>query len=166
MFLTCKGLWIIVEFKICRNLEFLVSTLGQKQVGVATSFERGQIIAICCAKSASGLFVELMFIFPFLRMTSSTQVIMYAELQVVWMKIGSPSSSNIWCPNFPPFQNPALPIIENHSIDPFLSYNFCKKICTIVVAVSSSGVPRNFVWGGVNKFNWGQGTERTGIWGR
>ena len=28
-----------------------------------------------------------------------------------------------------------------------------------------SGVPRNFVRGGVNKFSCGQGTVRTGIWG-
>jgi len=29
-----------------------------------------------------------------------------------------------------------------------------------------SGVPRNFVRGGFNKFGWGQRTERTEIWGR
>jgi len=28
-----------------------------------------------------------------------------------------------------------------------------------------SGVPRNFVQKGFNKFSWGQRTERTGIWG-
>ena len=28
------------------------------------------------------------------------------------------------------------------------------------------GVPRNFFWGGFNKFSWGQRTDRTGIWGR
>jgi len=27
-----------------------------------------------------------------------------------------------------------------------------------------SGVPTNFVWGGFNKFSWGQRTERKGIW--
>jgi len=27
-----------------------------------------------------------------------------------------------------------------------------------------SGVPRNFVREGFNKFSWGQKTERTGIW--
>jgi len=29
----------------------------------------------------------------------------------------------------------------------------------------SSGVPRNFVRVGFNKFSWGQRTERMGIWG-
>jgi len=29
-----------------------------------------------------------------------------------------------------------------------------------------SGVLRNFVRGGFNKFSWGQRTKRTGIWGR
>jgi len=29
----------------------------------------------------------------------------------------------------------------------------------------ASGVPRNFVGGGFNKFSWGQRTKRTGIWG-
>jgi len=32
--------------------------------------------------------------------------------------------------------------------------------------MSVSGVPRNFVPGGFNKFSWGPRTERTGIWGR
>jgi len=31
---------------------------------------------------------------------------------------------------------------------------------------TQSGIPRNFVRGGFNKFSWGQRTERTGIWGR
>jgi hypothetical protein len=29
-----------------------------------------------------------------------------------------------------------------------------------------SGISRNFVCGGFNKFSWGQRTERTGIWGQ
>ena len=34
------------------------------------------------------------------------------------------------------------------------------------VSPAASGVPRNFVRGGFNKFSWGQRRERTGIWGR
>ena len=44
----------------------------------------------------------------------------------------------------------------------FMFNNFFSKI----VSFMSSGVPRNFVPREVNKFSWGQRTERTGIWGR
>ena len=47
----------------------------------------------------------------------------------------------------------------------------CRKVsitCDMhaVSVIEASGVPRNFVLGGFNKFSSGQRTERMGIWDR
>lgn len=47
---------------------------GQKQVGIATSAERGKNITVVCCMSASGGYIPPMIIYPRKRMASVLQV--------------------------------------------------------------------------------------------
>jgi transposase-like protein len=47
----------------------ILGPTGQKQVGSATSWERGKNVTVCCAMSASGIYIPFMFIYPRRRMS-------------------------------------------------------------------------------------------------
>jgi hypothetical protein len=59
------------EFIIWRNRHFycskpgkILGPTGQKQVGSATSWERGKNVTVCCAMSATGIYKPPFFIYP------------------------------------------------------------------------------------------------------
>lgn len=51
----------------------IIAPKGQKQVGAATSWERGKNVTVCCCMSAIGHFIPPMFIFPRIRMTPALE---------------------------------------------------------------------------------------------
>lgn len=51
----------------------ILAPKGQKQVGAATSWERGKNITVCCCMSAVGQYVPPLFVFPRIRMASSLE---------------------------------------------------------------------------------------------
>ena len=110
-------------------------TKGEKQVGAATSAERGRTITICCAVNAVGTYVPPMMIFPALRLKAEfgrggpegtayacsesgwmTEELFYAWLQHFTSSVGVSKS------------NPVLLVLDNHSSHISLSsYNFCRE---------------------------------------
>ncbi|XP_031348436.1 uncharacterized protein LOC116174636 [Photinus pyralis] len=51
----------------------IIGPKGQKQVGKATSWERGRNITVVCAMGAGGKYIPPMFIYPRLRMTPALE---------------------------------------------------------------------------------------------
>jgi hypothetical protein len=49
----------------------IIAPKGQKQVGVATSWERRKTMIVCCAMSASGTYVPPLFTYARMRMAES-----------------------------------------------------------------------------------------------
>lgn len=47
----------------------ILATKGKKQVGSVTSWERGKLVTVMCAMSASGIFIPPLFIYPRQRMS-------------------------------------------------------------------------------------------------
>ncbi|KAG8223060.1 hypothetical protein J437_LFUL002008 [Ladona fulva] len=47
----------------------ILATKGKKQVGSVTSWERGKLVTVMCAMSASGIFIPPLFIYPRKRMS-------------------------------------------------------------------------------------------------
>lgn len=108
---------------------------GQKQVGAATSGERGKNVTICCCMSASGQFVPPMFIYPRVRMTSSLERdgpsgSIYRCSKSGWM---NEELFEVWLSHFknhvkPSLEDPVLLILDNHSSHISLRiYDFCRS---------------------------------------
>lgn len=116
---------------------------GQKQVGSATSWERGRNITVICAFSASGIYLPPMFIFPRQRMSHL-------------LERGGPAGSLYkcshngwsneelfmeWLQHFkhctkPSSQDPVLLIMDNHGSHISLeSYDFCRTNYIHVVSI-------------------------------
>lgn len=108
---------------------------GLKQVGKATSAERGQNVTVVCALSATGIYVPPMFIFPrqrvkaFLRIGGPPGAIyecsksgwINEELFAKWLQH---FATNIGAHA----QNPALLILDNHCSHQSLSaFEFCRE---------------------------------------
>jgi hypothetical protein len=108
---------------------------GQKQVGIASSWERGKHVTVYCAMSTAGTYIPPMFIFPPQRISP----------QLEWRsRIGSiyPCSKSGWLnedlfllwvkhflkhTHFPP-EDPTLLIMDNRSSHTSLRiYMFCKE---------------------------------------
>lgn len=120
----------------------IIGCKGQKQVGSATSLERGRNITVCCAMSASGIFIPPMFIFPGVNATEKLKRggpagsisamaksgWMNEDLFLQWLKhfVHNTQSS---------VENPTLLLLDNHSSHTSLAcYNFCKENCIIVIS--------------------------------
>lgn len=113
----------------------ILAQKGQKQVGVVTSWERGKNHTICCAISASGVFIPPMFIYPRQRMTPllerggppgsiyrcSKSGWMTEELFMEWLKHFKVAVHTS-------IEEPVLLILDNHSSHTSLNtYQFCKE---------------------------------------
>lgn len=120
----------------------IIGPKGQKQVGSATSLERGKNITLCCAMSATGIFIPPMFIFPGKRASSgikhggpagssykmSESGWMNEELFYQWLQhfVSHTQSSK---------ETPTLLLMDNHSSHTsLLTYNYCKDNGIIVVS--------------------------------
>ena len=113
----------------------IVAPKGIKQVGSITSWERGRNITVCCAFSAAGHYIPLMFVFPRKRMSPqlerdgppgavyrcSSNGWMTTELFTDWMKhFAEQSNASV--------DNPVLLVMDNHSSHISLqTYLFCKQ---------------------------------------
>lgn len=108
---------------------------GQKQVGAATSWERGKNVTVVCAMSAAGNFIPPMFVYPRQRMTPLLQKggprdAIYCcskngwsneELFLEWLKHFSKHTK-------PTSEDPILLILDNHSSHKnYDVYNFCRE---------------------------------------
>ncbi|XP_054267225.1 jerky protein homolog-like [Macrosteles quadrilineatus] len=107
---------------------------GQKQVGGATSWERGRNITAVCAMSASGQYIPPMFIFPRKRMTPLLERGGPAGALYTCSHNGWTNEELFldWLKHFKKFvkpseQEPILLVLDNHgshiSLD---SYEFCR----------------------------------------
>lgn len=120
----------------------IIGPKGQKQVGSATSLERGRNITLCFAMSATGVFIAPMFIFPGVRASTgikrggpagsiykmSESGWMNEHLFLEWLKhfVANTYSSK---------EHPTLLLMDNHSSHTSLSsYNFCKENGIVVVS--------------------------------
>lgn len=113
----------------------ILAQKGQKQVGVVSSWERGKNHTVCCAISASGVFIPPMFIYPRQRMTPLLERggppgsiyrcgksgWMTEDLFLEWLQhFKTTSHASI--------EEPVLLILDNHSSHTSLnSYSFCKN---------------------------------------
>lgn len=116
---------------------------GTKQVGAATSWERGKNITVCCAINASGEYIPPMFIYPRKRMSElltrggppnaiyhcSSNGWINEDLFVTWLQHFISYAK-------PTRENPILLIIDNHKSHTTLAaYNLCKENGIIVVTL-------------------------------
>jgi len=116
---------------------------GVKQVGAATSWERGKNITIACAMSASGEYIPPMFIFPRKRMSPnlvkggppnaiyhcSANGWMTEDLFVTWLHHFIANAK-------PSKEKPVLLVLDNHSSHTTLqSYNVCKDNGIVMVTL-------------------------------
>lgn len=120
----------------------IIGPKGQKQLGTATSLERGRNITVCCAMSATGIFIPPMFIYPGVRMSPglsrggpagsiyacSKSGWMNEELFLRWLRHFAENTQTS-------VQNPTLLLMDNHSSHTSLMcYNFCKDNGIVVVS--------------------------------
>lgn len=121
----------------------ILAQKGQKQVGAATSWERGKNITVCCCMSATGQFIPPLFIFPRLRMTPaldrggpsgslykcSKSGWMVEELFFAWLEhfvnYTKPSESE-----------PVLLILDNHASHISLNiYEYCRLNFVLMLSI-------------------------------
>lgn len=108
---------------------------GLKQVGKATSAERGKNVTVVCALSATGIYVPPMFIFPRQRVKPSLRTGGPPEAIYECSKSGWINEDLFlkWLQHFTTnigahIQNSALLILDNHSSHQSLSaFEFCRK---------------------------------------
>ena len=121
----------------------ILAPKGAKQVGSATSWERGKNITVCCAVSASGAYVPPMFIFPRLRMTPALQRggppnSIYDCSKNGWI---TEDLFPKWLKHFANFTKASknhtiLLTLDNHTSHVSLeAYNFCKDNGIVVVTL-------------------------------
>lgn len=116
---------------------------GQKQVGIATSAERGKNITVVCCMSASGGYIPPMIIYPRKRMASVLQVngpigAIYhcsdngwinEDLFVVWLKHFHKAVK-------PTVDDPVLLVCDNHGSHSSLeAYEFCRSNYITIVSL-------------------------------
>lgn len=113
----------------------ILAPKGQKQVGAATSWERGKTITICCCMSATGQYIPPMFIFPRLRMTPALERdgptgSIYHCSKSGWM---NEELFRIWLNHFRDYvkatlDDPVLLILDNHPSHVSLDiFNYCRQ---------------------------------------
>lgn len=108
---------------------------GLKQVGKATSAERGQNVTVVCAFSATGIYIPPMFIYRRLRFTASLSTGGPPEAIYHCSKSGWINEELFfkWLQHFAQHcgahtQNPTLLVLDNHSSHQSLSaYEFCRE---------------------------------------
>lgn len=121
----------------------ILAPKGVKQLGFATSWERGKNITVCCAMSASGAYVPPMFIYPRLRMNpvlgnGGPVNAIYHCSKSGWI---TEELFPIWLGHFisfakPTKESPVLLIMDNHTTHTTLAaYNICKDNNIIVVTL-------------------------------
>ncbi|XP_049779607.1 uncharacterized protein LOC126176496 [Schistocerca cancellata] len=119
----------------------ILAPKGAKHVGSATSWEHGKNITVCCAVSASGVYVPLMFIFPRLRMTPALQKggppnSIYESNKNGWM---TEELFPKWLKHFANFTKASKDhtiLLINHTSHVSLeAYNFCKDNGIVVVTL-------------------------------
>ena len=107
---------------------------GQKQVGAATSWERGKNVTVVCAMSAIGNYIPPMFIYPRQRMSQQLQKggprdAIYGCSKNGWI---NEDLFMEWLQHFqkhsrPTADDPVLLILDNHSSHKTYGvYNFCR----------------------------------------
>lgn len=116
---------------------------GAKQLGAATSWERGKNITVGCAMSAAGQYIPPMFIFPRKRMSPnltkggppnaiyhcSDNGWITEELFIVWLH-------HFILHAKPTKEDPVLLVMDNHKTHTTLAaYNLCKENGIIVVTL-------------------------------
>lgn len=108
---------------------------GQKQVGAATSWERGKTVTVCCSMNAAGGYIPPMLIYPRKRMAPalgkngipgsimecSQSGWINEDIFLVWLKhFVKHTGTNA--------ENPTLLILDNHESHSSLqSYEYCRK---------------------------------------
>lgn len=116
---------------------------GTKQVGAATSWERGRNVTVCCAVSAAGTYIPPMFIYPRARMSPLLQKdgpinAIYHCSKNGWI---NEELFVIWLDHFiayskPTKESPVLLVMDNHSTHTTLAaYNKCKDNNITVVTI-------------------------------
>lgn len=116
---------------------------GQKQIGFATSGERGRTITICCAMNAIGSYVPPMMIFPGCRLQAACRQggpegTVYACSKSGWI---TEELFILWLQHFVSFvkptpSEPALLILDNHSSHISLqAYNYCKENGVVMLSL-------------------------------
>lgn len=121
----------------------IIAPKGQKQVGKATSWERGRNITVVCAMGAGGKYIPPMFIYPRLRMTPALQRggppgSIYHCSKSGWI---TEDLFIEWLVHFekhakPTADNPVLLLMDNHCTHISLrSYNFCKEHNIVVLSI-------------------------------
>lgn len=100
----------------------ILAQKGLKQVGAATSWERGKNITICCCVSATGHYIPPMIIYPRQRMQAHLERggpsgCIYKCLKSGWM---NEELFQDWMVHFKEHvgathENPVLLILDNHS---------------------------------------------------
>jgi hypothetical protein len=116
---------------------------GQKQVGAATSWERGKTVTVCCAMSASGSYIPPFFIFPRQRMTALLERGAPAGSMFGCSKSGWMNEELFlsWLPHFVQHANcsvdrPSLLILDNHSSHISLAiYYFCRDNGVVMLTI-------------------------------
>ncbi|XP_046683563.1 MFS-type transporter clz9-like [Homalodisca vitripennis] len=114
---------------------------GVKQVGAATSWERGKNITICCAFSAAGTYIPPMFIFPRLRMSPLLKKDINAIYECSKNGWINEDLFLVWLDHFiayakPTKESPVLLIMDNHTTHTTLAaYNKCKDNNILVVTI-------------------------------
>jgi hypothetical protein len=120
----------------------ILGPTGQKQVGYATSWERGKNVTVCSAMSASGIYKPPMFIYPKKRTRQllgkggsegatyncSKNGWLNEELFIVWLEHFTKHAK-------PTEGDPVLPILDNHSSHKTIHvYEFCKRNGIVLVS--------------------------------
>ncbi|CAH1997229.1 unnamed protein product [Acanthoscelides obtectus] len=121
----------------------ILAPKGIKQVGSATSWERGKNITICCCISATGQYVPPLIIYPRLRMHPSLEQggpngSSYRCNKSGWM---TEELFYAWLVHFaehtkPSLEDPVLLILDNHSSHISVRiYDFCRQNGIIMLTI-------------------------------
>lgn len=121
----------------------IVAPKGQKQIGAATSGERGKNITVCCCMNASGAFTSPLFIYPRKSMHPALEKggppdSAYKCTKSRWI---SEELFFFWLQHFSKIHNPSkkspvLLILDNHSSHTSLQiYNYCKSNGIILLSI-------------------------------
>lgn len=121
----------------------ILAPKGQKQVGAATSWERGKTITVCCCMSATGQYIPPMFIYPRIRMTPALERdgpsgSIYHCSKSGWM---IEELFQIWLKHFlvhtkATLDDPVLLILDNHASHISLEiFNYCRQNGIIMLSI-------------------------------
>ena len=123
--------------------ERILAPKGVKQIGGATSWERGKNVTAICCFSAAGTYVPPMFIFPRKRMSSLLSK--GGPVGAIYgCSVNGWSNESLFLEWIQHFQNnvkstvddPVLLILDNHGSHVSLDiFEFCKKNCIVMVTI-------------------------------